>query len=43
MVFVMGALWRAEADKPVEKGEEVVVTAVDGFTLRVRKEEVGSG
>jgi membrane-bound serine protease (ClpP class) len=37
MVFVMGALWRAEADKPVEKGEEVVVTAVDGFTLRVRK------
>lgn len=39
MVLVMGELWQAEAQEPIEKDEQVVVTAVDGFTLRVRKHE----
>jgi membrane-bound serine protease (ClpP class) len=34
-VFVHGELWRAEADRPVETGARVRVTAVDGLTLRV--------
>jgi membrane-bound serine protease (ClpP class) len=38
-VLVMGELWQAEAAEPVEKGERVVVTAVNGFTLRVQKAE----
>ncbi|MGC8834637.1 MAG: NfeD family protein [Armatimonadota bacterium] len=38
MVQVMGELWRASSEEPVEPGERVVVTGVDGLTLRVRKE-----
>lgn len=38
MVQVMGELWRACSDEPVEPGQKVVVTSVDGLTLRVRKE-----
>lgn len=36
-VFVYGALWQAEADEPIEKGEKVAVKAVDGLTLRVKR------
>jgi membrane-bound serine protease (ClpP class) len=38
-VFVNGELWSAEATTSVPKGEEVVVTAVDGMLLRVAKRE----
>ncbi|MGQ9696367.1 MAG: NfeD family protein [Armatimonadota bacterium] len=38
MVQVMGELWRASSDEPVEPGQRVVVVSVDGLTLRVRKE-----
>ena len=37
MVLVMGELWQAEADEELEKGEGVIVTAVDGFTLQVAR------
>jgi membrane-bound serine protease (ClpP class) len=37
MVLVAGELWRAQSDEEVNKGEPVVVTAVDGVTLRVNK------
>ncbi|MFQ5399520.1 MAG: nodulation protein NfeD [Anaerolineae bacterium] len=36
-VLVMGELWRAEADEPIEVDEKVVVEAVHGFTLSVKK------
>jgi membrane-bound serine protease (ClpP class) len=35
---VAGERWRAECDTPLTAGDRVVVTAVDGLTLRVRKE-----
>ena len=41
MVLVMGELWQAEADEELEKGERVVVTAVNGFTLQVERVEKG--
>jgi membrane-bound serine protease (ClpP class) len=31
-----GELWSAQSDDPVERGDEVVISAVDGLTLRVR-------
>lgn len=37
MVLVDGELWKAEADELFYNGEEVEVTAVDGFTLTVKK------
>lgn len=37
MVLVAGELWRARADEAIEKGEVVRVTAVDGFTLHVKR------
>jgi membrane-bound serine protease (ClpP class) len=36
-VLVMGELWRAVADEQIGAGERVVVKAVDGFTLRVKR------
>jgi membrane-bound serine protease (ClpP class) len=36
-VLVQGELWRAEADEPIMEGEEVEVTAVQGFTLHVKR------
>jgi membrane-bound serine protease (ClpP class) len=36
-VRVQGEQWRAVADAPVEPGEKVTVTAVEGLKLRVRK------
>ncbi|NHZ71974.1 MAG: nodulation protein NfeD [Aquificales bacterium] len=37
MVFVEGELWKAEADEAFYDGEEVEVTAVNGFTLTVKR------
>ena len=37
MVLVAGELWKAQSDEEVNKGEPVVVTAVEGVTLRVHK------
>jgi len=34
-IFVRGELWNAEAEVPVEPGESVRVTRVEGLTLRV--------
>jgi membrane-bound serine protease (ClpP class) len=32
-----GELWRARAEEPIDAGAEVVVIAVDGLTLTVRR------
>jgi membrane-bound serine protease (ClpP class) len=37
-VFVHGELWDARSEEPVAPGERVRVVAVDGMTLRVKKE-----
>ena len=37
LVLVNGELWRANSDDAVERGENVVVKSVDGFTLKVKK------
>jgi membrane-bound serine protease (ClpP class) len=36
-VLVMGELWRARSEEQIGAGERVVVKAVDGFTLRVKR------
>jgi len=39
-VFLAGSLWNAVAEEgQVEQGEKVVITKVEGLTLRVRKKE----
>lgn len=38
MVLIRGEWWRARSEEPVAAGDPVVVTAVDGLTLTVRKE-----
>ncbi len=35
--LIHGEIWRAVADEPLAKGDQVEVTAVTGFTLSVRK------
>jgi membrane-bound serine protease (ClpP class) len=37
-VFVHSEYWNATADRPIASGERVVVTGVDGMTLRVGPE-----
>ena len=37
-VRIHGERWRAVADSPVPAGQTVTVAAVEGLTLRVRKE-----
>ncbi|PID86952.1 MAG: peptidase [Chloroflexi bacterium] len=37
LIFVDGELWKAEADEAFVDGEEVAVTAVNGFTLHVKR------
>ncbi len=37
MVLATGELWRARADEALDEGSEVEVTAVDGFTLHVKR------
>lgn len=36
-VLIMGEIWRAAADEPVDRGDDVVVKSMDGFTLKVKK------
>lgn len=36
-VFVDGERWTAEADSPVEEGEEIIVVEASGFRLKVTK------
>lgn len=36
-VFVHGELWNAIANKTIKKGEKIIVTEVDGMTLKVKK------
>ena len=36
-VRVLGERWRGVADGPVDPGEDVTVTSVEGLTLHVRK------
>lgn len=38
-VHVVGELWDARCDRPVRKGEKVVVTALDGMTVVVEPKE----
>ncbi len=40
MVLIAGELWQARSEQEVGKGEPVIVTAVDGITLRVKKANV---
>jgi membrane-bound serine protease (ClpP class) len=40
-VFVNGALWRAQAETPLEPGRRVRVEEVDGLTLRVTEADEG--
>ncbi|MFM7750664.1 MAG: NfeD family protein [Opitutaceae bacterium] len=35
-ITVDGETWNARSDEPVERGQEVIVTAVDGLILRVK-------
>jgi membrane-bound serine protease (ClpP class) len=37
-VRVQGEIWRAVSEETVSKGDRVRVTAIEGLTLRVRKE-----
>ena len=37
-VQVHGELWNAESDEPIAAGERVIVTAVRGMTVKVKKE-----
>jgi membrane-bound serine protease (ClpP class) len=37
LVFVHGEYWRATADEPIEEDEKIRVIAMDGLTLKVRK------
>jgi membrane-bound serine protease (ClpP class) len=37
VVSVHGELWRGRAEEPIEVGAEIVVVAVDGLTLTVRR------
>ena len=36
-IMVKGELWRATSDEAITRGEDVVVTSIDGFTLRVER------
>jgi len=36
-VLVHGEYWAADSDEPVDAGERVRVTAVEGLRLRVRR------
>ena len=36
-VFVEGALWKAESNDQLEKGDRVEIVAVNGLILQVKK------
>ena len=38
MVYVNGALWKAECDEPLVIGEKVGITGISGLTLKVRRQ-----
>jgi membrane-bound serine protease (ClpP class) len=38
-VFIHGEIWKAESDRPVKKGEKVIVTGVEHLTLKITKKE----
>jgi len=40
-VFVQGEIWKAQADQPIKKGEKIVVTGMEGFTLKVTRKKQG--
>jgi membrane-bound serine protease (ClpP class) len=40
-VFVVGELWDAHSEQPVDKGDEVEVIGMQGMTLLVKKKESG--
>ncbi len=37
-IYVHGEIWNAESDEKIKKGEKVIVTALDGLTLKVKKQ-----
>jgi membrane-bound serine protease (ClpP class) len=42
-VFMRGEYWSAWSDEPIQKGEQVIVIAVEGLKVKVRKKnETGS-
>jgi len=36
-VLINGELWRAVGDEEIDRGEQVLVTGIDGFTVRVKR------
>jgi membrane-bound serine protease (ClpP class) len=38
-VFVEGEYWNATSEVPIEQGQPVVITAIDGLTLRVKPKQ----
>ena len=36
-VFVHGEIWNGKSEEPIQEGEKVVVTALEGFVVRVKK------
>jgi membrane-bound serine protease (ClpP class) len=41
-VFVRGEYWDAWSDESIRQGDKIVVTAVEGMRLKVRKTATGS-
>ena len=39
MVSLHGELWSASSDAPIEKGSKIIVVAISGLSLRVKKKE----
>lgn len=39
VVEFKGATWSAVSEEPIKKGEVAIITALDGITLKIRKEE----
>jgi membrane-bound serine protease (ClpP class) len=36
-VFVYGEIWNGKSEEPISKGEKVLVTAIEGLVLKVKK------
>jgi membrane-bound serine protease (ClpP class) len=36
-VFVHGEIWNGKSEEPIQEGEKVIVTALEGFVVRVKK------
>jgi membrane-bound serine protease (ClpP class) len=37
MVFIAGELWRAQSSEKIQRGEQIIVTGLEGFTLQVER------